>query len=250
MSNHQSYLQWPFSSGISDLDFQVTRLKQHKRITILALWKNVTNTSSRAQKEITQIKNINDWVLALKWMKYMESNISNTHSNPEIHTAPHNSDTGNRVLIFKTVCRQQICESMQQKPITTLIWSNMGAITMPIKTCPQNTFILRWVTNTTQSSINQRMCSLFKDKIGHQNLYPVNWIHKRGVVKKLTHPQLIINAAFFINKNPYVSRRLDINVTILMNEMHGTGTSHTFRKIQTSTTLYAAPPVLQPEYYL
>jgi hypothetical protein len=94
------------------------------------------------------------------------------------------------------------------------------------------------------------MCSLFKDKIGHQNLYPVNWIHKRGVVKKLTHPQLIINAAFFINKNPYVSRRLDINVTILMNEMHGTGTSHTFRKIQTSTTLYAAPPVLQPEYYL
>jgi len=31
----------------------------------------------------------------------MESNLSNIHSNPEIHTAPHNSQTGNRVLTFK-----------------------------------------------------------------------------------------------------------------------------------------------------
>ena len=179
MCNRQSYLQCTFSSGISDLDFQGIRLKQHKRITILALRKNVKNTSSRAQKEIMQIKNINEWVLALKWMKYMESNISNIHSN-----APHNSHTGNRVLTFKTVCRQQICESMQQKPTTALLWSNTGAITMPTKTCPQNTFILRWVTNITQSSVNQGVNGLFKDKIGHQNLYPVNWIHKRRGVKK------------------------------------------------------------------
>jgi hypothetical protein len=44
-------------------------------------------------------------------MKYTESNISNIHSNPETHNALHNSHTGNRVLTFKTVCRQQICES-------------------------------------------------------------------------------------------------------------------------------------------
>jgi len=69
-----------------------------------------------------------------------------------------------------------------------------------------------------------------------------------GSQKKVTHPQLIINAAFFINKNPYVNTRLDMNVTILLNEMQGTGTSPTFRKIQTSMTFYSAPPVLQPEY--
>jgi len=40
-----------------------------------------------------------------------------------------------------------------------------------------------------------------------------------------------------------------VNVRILLNETRGTGTSPTFRKIQTSTTFYAPPPVLQPEYW-
>jgi len=91
-------------------------------------------------------------------MKYMESNIFNIHSNPEIHPALHNFHAGNRILTLKTVCRQQICESMQQKLTTKLLLSNTQAITMPIKTCPQNTFILRSMTNiTTQSFINQRV---------------------------------------------------------------------------------------------
>jgi hypothetical protein len=98
-------------------------------------------------------------------MKYMESNIFNIHSNPEIHPALHNFHAGNRILTLKTVCRQQICESMQQKLTTKLLLSNTQAITMPIKTCPQNTFILRSMTNiTTQSFINQRVNDLRQDR--------------------------------------------------------------------------------------
>lgn len=65
--------------------------------------------------------------------------------------------------------------------------------------------------------------------------------------KNVTHPWLITKAPF-LKKKPYVSRRLDMNVTVLLNKTHGTRLSHTFRKIHTSKTYYAAPPVFQPEY--
>jgi hypothetical protein len=73
--------------------------------------------------------------------------------------------------------------------------------------------------------------------------------HTRGgESKNVTLQWLIINAAFFMDKNPYVSRSLDMNVMVLLIETHGTVTSHTFRKIQTSMTFNAAKPVLQREY--
>jgi hypothetical protein len=105
-------------------------------------------------------------MVALKWMKYMDCNISNIHSNPEIHTTPHNAHTGNRILTFKIVCWQQFCDSLPHKPAYKAIIKHRGYYYANKNMLTEYTY-----SQMSDKYDNTKTKMLFKleDKICHQN---------------------------------------------------------------------------------